>query len=79
METWLASAHVRANNNHPELDGKIACPYSLPGRGDQHLSAWLKGSAPDHVKDYCREGLKWTKQHPGHALPGFTRLARELS
>lgn len=79
MDTWLGSAHVRVANKHPELGGYIVCPYSIPGRpGHIRLSSWLKSGAPEHVKDYCREGLKWTKGTPGCALPGFKRLEAEL-
>lgn len=79
MDATMGSALYRVREKHPELDGKWACPYSIPGRpGHVTLSDWLKAGAPDAVKEYCREALRWTKQHSGHALPGFRRLLTEI-
>lgn len=75
----MTSAVFRVTQNHPEYEGKIVDPHSIPRPRDVRLIRWLQTDAPEKTRIYCREGLAWTRKHPSHALPGFLKLDRELS
>jgi hypothetical protein len=70
---------MRIQGGHPEYQGSIVDPHSLPGRPrGVELIDWLKAGAPEHVKAYCRAGVEWTRRNKALATPGFRRLVAEI-
>jgi hypothetical protein len=78
MDTVTAKGLARIATKHPEYQGKIADPYTLPRPRGVDLVAWLKAGASEDLKTYCREGIQWTRQHRENALPGFLRLIQAI-
>lgn len=61
---WLTKAIDRINKGRPYYRGKAVDPHGLPDRPTgKNLAYWLKTSAPEDVKAYCRESMKFYREH----------------
>ena len=71
----IANAVYRMSHKHPLFRGAMVDPRYLPGkRKDESLLEFAQRATDRRIKDYLRDGLKWSRQHPRMAFDGFLQL-----
>ena len=61
---WLAKTIERLNNGCPLYRGKFFDPFRHPDKpGNKTLFEWLKTDAPEDLKHYCRDSLRFYREN----------------
>jgi hypothetical protein len=71
---WLAKAIERLNLGCPLYHGKFVDPFGLDRPFSKTLAAYLKSDAPEDLKTYCRESMKFYRKYRAVAPDWFRRL-----
>lgn len=76
---WLTNAILRLNAGRPLFRGKCVDPFSAPDLPrHKKLHEWLRQDAPEDVKAYCRESLRFYRERKNIAPEWYFRLEAGL-
>lgn len=76
---WLNKTIEALNAGRPLYRGKMVDPFLHPDKPrNKQLHEWLRTDAPEDLKGYCRESLRFYREHKELAPDWYRRLEAGL-